>query len=138
MIRWRDTKYHYVPTDLADVLRQVHGDPGATLSLRLDQLDSLETRVIGDTWCGLLDGRWLVARRPSTFDTFVQAGVKIIVRGSLDYRRAFAVATAELVPELAGALDRRIRFVASTKVEPDDAHTGLTLSLYDSGPYTFR
>jgi len=125
----------YLPPDIAAVLRPVRREARAPLPLQLDHLAYDDADILLDIWCGVLDGHWLVARRPSTFDALVQAGVTLIVRGSGEYLRAFASATADLGSALAGALDRRTRFLASALTETNNTPT---LSVYDSGRAGYR
>ena len=130
-------RYQHLPDEMSANLRPIRGDPCVTASLWLDEFDPEDASVILDIWCGLADGHWLVARRLSTFDALVQAGVTLIVQGASDYRRAFAVATEGIPSDLASALDRRVRFLASAHLGPTADHAP-TLSLYDSGRSGFR
>jgi hypothetical protein len=127
----------YLPLDLAAALRPVRREVHASLPLRLTRTAYADAEVLLDIWSGLLAGHWLAARRPATFDALVQAEVTLIVRGVSDYFNAFSSATEDIGSNLAGALDRRTRFLANATIEGGYSDIP-TLSVYDSGRGSYR
>jgi len=129
--------YYDLWPDLTDSLNVVGSNASAVSSLRLDRLKSPDREVIAEIWSGLLTGDRLVARRFVTFEALVQAGVIVVTRGPDDYDVAFAEATSDLATGLAAALDRRIRFIATTSHELDHFDRP-ALSIYDSGQRSYH
>lgn len=129
--------YDWLADDLIGLLRPIAGNPLSADSLRVDRLRSENVSLILDIWHGLIQGLWLVARRPQTFDALVEAGVTIVVRGRDHYSQAFAEAAKDLEGDLAAALDRRVRFLAVINREIDRGMQPI-ISLYDSGRDGFR
>ena len=68
--------------------------------------------IAADLWTGLSRGGCLVARRPASFDLFVQAGIRLIVEGPQRYWRQLERVEVDLDSSLAEALARRTRFIA--------------------------
>jgi hypothetical protein len=78
---------------------------------------------------------WLIAQRMTTFDLFVQAGVRLIIEGSDEYKAAAREIESQLGAELTKGMTRCVRFLVSPAARhPEFAWSSRpTLIVYDRG-----
>jgi hypothetical protein len=96
--------------------------------------------IVADLWYALQEDVWLIARRATTLDQLVQAGVRLIVEGHNGYLTAIDEIASSLGLELANALARRTRYLVSRTgwYREYDWVPPPTLVVYDSGVGQYR